>query len=255
MGAAWTFVTVASIPALQVTPASNITAIGNQGGPFSPTSFQYQLSSSFGSLNYAISGIPTWLNADIPSGTATTTPVIVTFSLFTAGSVPAGVHTGTISFTNTDSTHGNTTRTATLSVSGSLIATPASGPAPLNVTFQTPVQSGDTNVYTLNFTLFDSAAMSVRPTGIACTTTPPCYTGIASASYTYTSPGSYVATLLNTAGDAVASIPIVVSGAAPRVSQLHRWPLYTHQSSGDQVPQRRGPPLAQPRVALPTLTR
>jgi hypothetical protein len=50
-----------SAPVLQVTPAANILAAGNQGGPFSPSSFQYQLSATGGSINYSISGVPNWL--------------------------------------------------------------------------------------------------------------------------------------------------------------------------------------------------
>jgi hypothetical protein len=38
-------------PALQVTPATGITASGTHGGPFSPSSFRYTLSSTFGSVN------------------------------------------------------------------------------------------------------------------------------------------------------------------------------------------------------------
>jgi hypothetical protein len=102
------------LPALQVTPATNIVASGNQGGPFSPTAFNYQLSSTTGSLNYIISAIPPWLNANFTSGTATTTPVTVTFSLINIGNLSPGAYTSTIAFTNTSTGQGNTTRTATL---------------------------------------------------------------------------------------------------------------------------------------------
>jgi len=50
-------------PTLQVTPASNISSTGQEGGPFSPTSFSYMLSASSGSLGYSISGVPSWLTA------------------------------------------------------------------------------------------------------------------------------------------------------------------------------------------------
>jgi hypothetical protein len=73
VGAAWVF--VQSAGTLQVSPASNIVAWGTQGEVFSPASFQFQLTSTIGSVNYLISGIPTWLNANFTSGTATTTPV------------------------------------------------------------------------------------------------------------------------------------------------------------------------------------
>ena len=46
--------TVNAPPLLQVTPTTNIVASGTRGGPFSPSSFQYQLSASAGSVNYSI---------------------------------------------------------------------------------------------------------------------------------------------------------------------------------------------------------
>jgi hypothetical protein len=112
LGAAWVFVQ----PTLQVTPATNIAASGPLGGPYFPTSFQYQLSASAGSLNYAITGIPPWLNANITSGTATTTPTTVTFSLNNVGRPAPGGRTATIAFTNTSNGTGNTSRTATLTI-------------------------------------------------------------------------------------------------------------------------------------------
>jgi probable HAF family extracellular repeat protein len=105
-------------PILQVSPTSNILASGIQGEAFSPASFQYQLSSTVASVNYAISVSPPapWLNSSFTSGTATTSPVTVTFSLINPGSRGPGTYTTTISFTNTSNGQGNTTRTATLIV-------------------------------------------------------------------------------------------------------------------------------------------
>jgi hypothetical protein len=115
-GAAWVF--VQSAGALVVFPTTNIVASGTQGEAFSPASFQYQLSSTLGSVNYAISVTPPapWLNASFPSGTATTSPVTVTFSLINPGALNPGTYTSTIAFTNTSNGQGNTTRTATLTV-------------------------------------------------------------------------------------------------------------------------------------------
>jgi virginiamycin B lyase len=103
-------------PALRVSPASNVAASGPQGGPFSPTSFKYQLASGLGSLNYSISGIPSWLSASFAAGTATTSPVTVTFSLINVGSLSPNTYSATIAFTNLDTGQGTQTRTATLSV-------------------------------------------------------------------------------------------------------------------------------------------
>src|SRR5262249_17829552 len=62
VGAAWVFVRQ-SAPVLQVTPSTNINASGPHGGPFTPASFDYQISAANGNVDYSISGIPTWLNA------------------------------------------------------------------------------------------------------------------------------------------------------------------------------------------------
>jgi hypothetical protein len=60
--------TVNPPPVLQVTPATNMVASATQGGPLPPTSFQYQLSASAGSVNYSISGVPNWLTPSSTSG-------------------------------------------------------------------------------------------------------------------------------------------------------------------------------------------
>jgi subtilase family serine protease len=202
-------------PALQVNPTTNIVSTGKQGGPFTPTSFQYQLTASAGSVNYQVTGIPSWLNANFTSGTATTTPTTVTFSLLSAGSLTPGGYFGTITFTNTSNGVGNTSITAELAVSGPLAASPTSGVAPLGVTFQTGLAQGDPNTYTVNFgDGMSSGPMSIRPSGITCVVSGPCTTGIASTSHTYTSSGSYTATLLNSALTGVATVGITVSGAS-----------------------------------------
>src|SRR5439155_938 len=68
-GAAWVYF----VPLmLVVTPATQIDSIGKPGGPFSPTSFPYQLSATSDSVNYSISGVPSWLTASSTAGTLTT---------------------------------------------------------------------------------------------------------------------------------------------------------------------------------------
>jgi hypothetical protein len=101
-------------PALQITPATNIVVSGIQGEGFSPTSFNYQISSTNGSADYSISGIPSWLSATSTSGTATATPVTVTFTLMNPP--PLGTHNATITFTNTVNGNGNTSILATLTL-------------------------------------------------------------------------------------------------------------------------------------------
>jgi photosystem II stability/assembly factor-like uncharacterized protein len=110
--------TVTPAPALVVTPAANIVSSGTQGGPFSPSSFQYQLSATVGTLSYSISGLPSWLTASSTSGTVGTSGATVTFTVnASANSLTAGTYgPTTITFTNATNGQGNTTRTATLTV-------------------------------------------------------------------------------------------------------------------------------------------
>jgi GH25 family lysozyme M1 (1,4-beta-N-acetylmuramidase) len=119
IGAAWVFVQP-GLPTLQVMPSSGIVSAGAKGGPFAPSSFQYQLSASVGSVDFSISGTPTWLNASFISGTLMPSqPLTVTFMLTAAAkSLAAGANTATIAFTNKTNGQGNTTRTATLTVNG-----------------------------------------------------------------------------------------------------------------------------------------
>jgi uncharacterized delta-60 repeat protein len=103
-------------PTLQVSPQTNIVSSGPQGGPFTPTSFQYQLSASTGSVNYTIGNLPSWLTASSTSGTVTTSPTTVTFTVnASAASLPANVYTNNITFFNA-ATNTGTFRTATLTV-------------------------------------------------------------------------------------------------------------------------------------------
>ncbi|HTM73547.1 MAG TPA: S8 family serine peptidase, partial [Pseudolabrys sp.] len=102
---------------LQVSPATNMASVGNPGGPFLPASFQYQLSSSGGTISYSVTGLPTWLNASSTSGTLTTAPTTITFTVnSSANSLPIGGYSATILFTNTTNDKGDQTRNAALTV-------------------------------------------------------------------------------------------------------------------------------------------
>jgi hypothetical protein len=108
-----------------------------------------------------------------------------------------------------------------------LTATPASGPAPRAVAFETWVPQGDTNAYTVNFgDGTSSGPMSMRPSGVSCVINRPCYVAIASTSHTYTSAGSYTATLIGSGLTSVASTSIAVSGTAPVVARFGRQPRW-----------------------------
>jgi Pro-kumamolisin, activation domain/Divergent InlB B-repeat domain len=103
-------------PALQVTPSTNIAASGTQGGPFSPPSFGYTLSATSGSINFSISGVPSWLTPSATSGTASS-GTTVTFTVnANANSLLANTYPATITFTDAGGGRGTQTRTATLTV-------------------------------------------------------------------------------------------------------------------------------------------
>jgi hypothetical protein len=125
-GAAWIFAQPAA-PALQVTPATNIAAAGNPGGPFAPASFQYQIGASAGSFNYSISGVPNWLTPSATTGN-TATVGSVTFTVNGNANSLASTSYATITFTNTDNGQGTQSRSATLTVNPpGLKVTPTTG--------------------------------------------------------------------------------------------------------------------------------
>jgi murein DD-endopeptidase MepM/ murein hydrolase activator NlpD len=120
--------TVNPAAALQIDPASAVVVSGLQGGPFSPASFSYQIKTSRGTSEYAISGVPSWLTASSLSGTATTTPATVTFTVnANANSLAAGAQSATITFTNTTNGQGTTSRSVALVVNAlpGLLVAPA----------------------------------------------------------------------------------------------------------------------------------
>ena len=111
---------------LQVSPTTNMASVGNPGGPFSPSPFQYQLSTNNGSVSYSISGLPSWLDVSASSGTATTSPTTITFTVNSnANSLPVGGYSATIVFTNLTNDRGSQTRNAALTVNSNGAAPPA----------------------------------------------------------------------------------------------------------------------------------
>jgi Divergent InlB B-repeat domain len=121
ISSAGTAVTVASScvsgPALAVTPSTGISASGVHGGTFSPSTFSYKLSATVGSLNYAITNVPSWLTVSSASGTATSSPKTITFKIAAAAkTLTPNTYISSINFNNTSNGAGNTTRNAMLTV-------------------------------------------------------------------------------------------------------------------------------------------
>jgi hypothetical protein len=103
----------AQIPSLQVSPATDISVEGASKG----TEFKYALSSATGSVGFFISGIPSWLNASFTTGTATTLPLTVTFTVRdNARTLAPGSYSGAITFINTTNGQGTQQRKTTLTV-------------------------------------------------------------------------------------------------------------------------------------------
>jgi hypothetical protein len=136
-----------SSPALLVAPASNIAWSGNQGGPFSPSSFQYQLSATTGNVGYSISGVPSWLTMSSTSGTVSTSATNVTFTInSSANNLSPATYNATIAFT--DTTNDDTVQTTAVAL----------------------VVSNSQTSYTLDVSVSGSGAVTSSSSGVSCPT-------------------------------------------------------------------------------------
>jgi PKD repeat protein len=104
---------------LAVTPTNGFTTSGFIGVPFSPSSQTYTLTNSGGSnLTWTVSKTATWLSLSSIAGTLAPghcTNLTVSINTNTTA-LSAGTYTDTISFSNTSTSDGNTTRLAQLKV-------------------------------------------------------------------------------------------------------------------------------------------
>ncbi|HYE88013.1 MAG TPA: hypothetical protein VEA16_16735, partial [Vicinamibacterales bacterium] len=88
---------------------------GPQGGPFRPSSFALTLQSPNGSVDFAVTDLPSWLSVSQSSGSVGAAPVVLTFTVnATANSMPAGRHQATFTVENTTNGEGTQQRTAIL---------------------------------------------------------------------------------------------------------------------------------------------
>jgi hypothetical protein len=112
---------------LVVTPGSSFTASGPTGGPFAPSSANYQVANtSTGSVNWTATVNQSWVTLSSAGGTlaaGATTSMTATINSG-ANALTAGSYSATITFTNTSTGAGNTTRTVSLSVSAPGVAGP-----------------------------------------------------------------------------------------------------------------------------------
>jgi hypothetical protein len=104
------------VPALVVMPGTPISVSGPSGGPFLPSSFQYQVSASKGELRFSI-GAPSWLTAEPRTGLSDTRGVTITFVVnATATNLRPGSYGPAVSFTNVSNGRGSTARPVRLNV-------------------------------------------------------------------------------------------------------------------------------------------
>ena len=114
-----------SAPSLIMTPPISIAFSGPQGGPFSPSVIEYQVSASVGTVNYSIS-TPSWLTASPKSGMTDTSGVTIRLSVnASASSLPPGAYGPGIAFTNVSNGRGSTTSPAKLIIQARSPARPA----------------------------------------------------------------------------------------------------------------------------------
>lgn len=159
----------APAPALQVTPATNIASSGNQGGPFSPSSFAYQLQATSGSVGYSISGVPGWLTASSTSGTVSTSATTITFTINSSANalIPA-TYNATIAFV--DTTNNKTAQTTTAALTVNVLNPPIYYTLSVSVSGNGTVTSSPSGINcgsmcTVNYSGGTSVMLTATPTG------------------------------------------------------------------------------------------
>ncbi|MDB6021306.1 MAG: Nuclease [Pedosphaera sp.] len=107
---------------LSVSPAAGLTSSGPVGGPFTPGVQNYVLTNTGGiALNWTASSLSNWLTVLPMAGTLTAgSNITVTVSINTnANALAGGAYADTVSFSNTSTGAGSTTRAVNLTVAGS----------------------------------------------------------------------------------------------------------------------------------------
>jgi subtilisin len=116
--------TAASPGVLVVSPSTGLSASGNTGGPFSPSSQIYILGNTGDTtINYTISNSQSWVGLSETSGSlepGTSTSVTVSINS-NANSLAASTYSDTVSFTNTTNGDGNASRPVSLAVNAETV--------------------------------------------------------------------------------------------------------------------------------------
>jgi fibronectin-binding autotransporter adhesin len=104
---------------LEVTPAGGLASSGNFGGPFSPSTLQYTLNNpGNSSIDWTAAKTAAWLTLDATGGTLAAGASATVTASINAGSNSMGIgsYNDTVTFTNTTSGSGDTTRPVSLTV-------------------------------------------------------------------------------------------------------------------------------------------
>jgi autotransporter-associated beta strand protein len=175
---------------LAVTPAGGLTSSGNFGGLFNPASLQYTLNNPGGtSINWTAAKTANWVDLSSTSGTlAAGASTTVTASInSSANTLNIGNFSDTVTFTNTTSGTGNTTRGVSLTVNpavatvnlSNLLQTYDGSPKPIAAT-TTPPGLANSVTYAGSATVPTNAGTYA----VVATITEPNYTGTASGNLT-----------------------------------------------------------------------
>jgi hypothetical protein len=118
-------------PSLVVGPLTAAAIYGPEGGPFSPSTFEYRVSASEGVVSFSVT-TPAWLTASPSTGAADPGGVTVKLAVSPAASqLGPGVYGPSIAFTNVTNGLGSTHRMATLTIGAPpAVAPPATPGAP-----------------------------------------------------------------------------------------------------------------------------
>ncbi len=105
---------------LSVDPNGDFDSVGPEGGPFAPASMTYTLSNTGGqTLAWTALSTALWATVSSPGGTLApggSTAVVVAVDQGFAATLPTGLYNGLVSFTNTTTGAGSTTRNVSLEV-------------------------------------------------------------------------------------------------------------------------------------------
>ena len=103
-----------SPPSLIVAPSTSMAISGPRGGPFSPSLFEYRVSSTAGTVRYSIR-TPSWLTASSTFGTTDTRGVTISLTVnANASRISPGEYGLAVAFTNVSNGQGSAIRPAKL---------------------------------------------------------------------------------------------------------------------------------------------